>query len=38
MPNTEEQRLDLIENCALLLEGVLKSFNQTDNTEFYQEV
>ena len=32
MPNTEEQRLDLIENCTLLLEGVLKPFNQTDNT------
>ncbi len=32
MPNTEEQRLDLIENCTLLLEGPLKLFNQTDNT------
>jgi len=32
MPNTEEQRLDLIENCTLLLEGPLKPFNQTDNT------
>ena len=32
MPNTEEQRLDLIENCSLLLEGPLKPFNQTDNT------
>ncbi len=32
MPNTEEQRLDLIENCILLLEGPLKPFNQTDNT------
>jgi len=32
MPNTEEQRLDLIENCTLLLEGILKPFNQTDNT------
>ncbi len=33
MPNnTEEQRLDIIENCTLLLEGLLKPFNQTDNT------
>ncbi|MBL1261925.1 MAG: hypothetical protein COB33_015560 [Thiotrichaceae bacterium] len=32
MPNTKEQRLDLIENCSLLLEGVLKPFSQTDNT------
>ncbi len=32
MPNTEEQRLDIIENCTLLLEGPLKPFNQTDNT------
>ena len=32
MPNTEEQRLDIIENCTLLLEGILKPFNQTDNT------
>jgi len=32
MPNTEEQRLDLIENCTLLLEGRLKPFSQTDNT------
>ncbi|MBL1276540.1 MAG: hypothetical protein COB30_010660 [Ectothiorhodospiraceae bacterium] len=32
MPNTEEQRLDLIENCTLLLEGPLKPFKQTDNT------
>jgi len=32
MPNTEEQRLDIIENCTLLLEGVLKPFRQTDNT------
>jgi len=32
MPNTEEQRLDIIENCILLLEGPLKPFNQTDNT------
>ncbi len=32
MPNTEEQRLDLIKNCTLLLEGPLKPFNQTDNT------
>jgi len=32
MPNTEEQRLDIIENCTLLLEGPLKPFSQTDNT------
>jgi len=32
MPNTEEQRLDIIENCTLLLEGVLKPFSQADNT------
>jgi len=32
MPNTEEQRLGLIENCTLLLEGPLKPFNQTDST------
>jgi len=32
MPNTEEQRLDLIENCTLLLEGPLKPFSRTDNT------
>jgi len=32
MPNTEEQRLDLIENCTRLLEGPLKPFSQTDNT------
>ena len=32
MPDTEEQRLDIIENCNLLLEGCLKDFSQTDNT------
>ncbi len=32
MPNTEEQRLDIIENCNLLLEGALRPFSQTDNT------
>jgi len=32
MPNAAEQRLDLIENCTRLLEGVFKPFNQTDNT------
>jgi hypothetical protein len=32
MPNTEEQRLDLIENCNLLLNGILVPFEQTDNT------
>ena len=32
MPNTEEQRLDIIENCEHLLKGILSEFNQTDNT------
>jgi len=32
MPNTEEQRLDLIENCNILLNGILKPFNNTDDT------
>jgi len=32
MPNTDEQRLDLIENCNLLLNGILAPFEQTDNT------
>lgn len=32
MPNTEEQRLDVIENCNRLLEGILKPFEQTDDT------
>ncbi len=32
MPDTEEQRLDLIENCERLLEGILSEFSQTDNT------
>ncbi len=32
MPNTEEQRLDVIENCTLLLNGILKPFEQTDDT------
>jgi len=32
MPNTEEQRLDLIENCNILLNGILKSFDNTDDT------
>lgn len=32
MPNTEEQRLDIIENCDLLLDGILTEFSQTDNT------
>ncbi len=32
MPDTEEQRLDIIENCNLLLEGCLKEYSQTDNT------
>jgi len=32
MPNTEEQRLDIIENCNILLNGILKPFNNTNNT------
>ena len=32
MPNTEEQRLDIIENCNILLNGILKPFEQTDDT------
>lgn len=32
MPNTEEQRLDIIENCNILLCTVLHSFAQTDDT------
>jgi len=32
MPNTEEQRLDIIDNCNILLEGILKPFDQTDDT------
>lgn len=32
MPNTEEQRLDVIENCNILLSTVLHSFVQTDDT------
>lgn len=32
MPNTNEQRLDIIENCNILLNGVLKPFSQTDST------
>lgn len=32
MPNTEEQRLDIIEISDFLLEGVLQSFDQTDDT------
>src|SRR5690606_1882036 len=32
MPNTNEQRLDVIENCNILLNGVLKPFAQTDDT------
>jgi len=32
MPNTEEQRLDLIENCNILLNGILKPFDNTDDT------
>ncbi len=32
MPDTEEQRLDIIENCNYLLDGFLTEFNQTDNT------
>lgn len=32
MPNTEEQRLDIINNCDLLLDGILTEFSQIDNT------
>ena len=32
MLNTEEQRLDVVDNCNVLLRGVLNSFEQTDNT------
>ena len=32
MPNTEEQRQDIIENCNILLNGILKPFEQTDDT------
>lgn len=32
MPNTEEQRLDLIQNCKILLEGILQPFEQNDDT------
>jgi len=32
MPNTEEQRLDIIDNCNILLEGILKPFVQADDT------
>lgn len=32
MPNTEEQQLDIIDNCTILLDGILKPFDQTDDT------
>ncbi|QIT54529.1 hypothetical protein HC341_04435 [Aquisalimonas sp. 2447] len=32
MPNTEEQRLDIIENCDILLGTVLKPFENVDST------
>ena len=32
MPNTEEQRLDIIENCDILLDTVLKPFEKVDST------
>lgn len=32
MANTEEQRLDVIDNCNILLNGILKPFEQTDDT------
>lgn len=32
MPNTEEQRLDVIENCDILLQTILKPFAQADDT------
>ena len=32
MPNTDEQRLDIIANCEILLNTILKPFEQTDAT------
>ena len=32
MPNTEEQRLDIVDCCTQLLEGVLAPFEQVDGT------
>lgn len=32
MPNTEEQRLDVIDSCNQLLDGILKPFGQSDDT------
>jgi len=32
MPNTEEQRLDIIDNCTILLQDILRPFDQTDGT------
>jgi len=32
MPNTDEQRLDVIANCEILLNTILKPFEQTDAT------
>ena len=32
MPNTEEQRLDIIENCNRLLDGILKPFEPSNDT------
>ncbi|HFB65136.1 MAG TPA: hypothetical protein ENJ60_06305, partial [Aeromonadales bacterium] len=32
MVDTEEQRLDIIKNCNLLLKGYLSHFKQTDNS------
>ena len=32
MPNTEEQRLDIIENCTILLDGILKPFEPSNDT------
>lgn len=32
MPSTNEQRLDIIKNCDILLNGILKPFPQTDDS------
>ena len=33
MLNTEEQRLDLIESCDILLNGILQHFTETDDRQ-----
>ncbi len=32
MPEIKEQRLNIIENCDILLQTILKPFTQTDDT------